>query len=251
MQVLLRFGVVLMLGTLCSYGQEPARKGVHPRTTSDDYAVKAQGKGVAYAASLVPAEQAKQLFAVDITGKFLVFEIACFPQDGQWLELDSDDFVLKRRDKGDLTHGSDALAVAGSIQKENAPRRAESLPGDTQIHTEGHIGYESGTDPVTGRRVNGTYTGAGVGVEHGGPARPPDDPRPGASSEDRRTLEAQLRERQLPSGKYDHAVAGYLYFPKALVKKDGSGNYVLEHLGNTNSTGVSESVSLAIPAKNR
>jgi len=251
MQAFSRLGVVLTLVALCFYGQESAHKGVHPRATADDYAVKSQGKGVAYAASLVPAEQAKQLFAVDITGKFLVFEVACFPQDGQWVELDSDDFVIRRGDKGDLTHGSDALAVAGSIQRDNAPRRPESLGGDTQVHTEAHVGYESGTDPVTGRRVNGTYTGAGVGVEHGGPARPPDDPRPGASSEDRRTLESQLRERQLPSGKYDHAVAGYLYFPKGLVKKDGSGNYLLEHLGDTNSTGVSEKVLLAIPAKSR
>lgn len=176
MQVWLRLGVVLALGAFSLYGQEPARKGVHPRATADDYAVKAEAKGAAYAASLVPTEQAKQLFAVDITGKFLVFEVACFPQDGQWVELDSDDFVIKRGDKGDLTHGSDALAVAGSIQKENAPRRAESLGGDTQIHTETHVGYESGVDPVTGRRVNGTYTGAGVGVEHGGAVRPPDDP---------------------------------------------------------------------------
>ena len=73
--------------------------------------------------------------------------------------------------------------------------------GDTHISTEAHVGYESGRNPVTRPLVHGTYSGAGVGVE--------------------------------PSGKFDHVVAGYLYFPKATakVKKDALGNYVLEHCG--------------------
>jgi hypothetical protein len=97
--------------------------------------------------------------------------------------------------------------------------------------------------------VNGTYTGGGVGVEHGGPP-PPDYPKPGASPEDRRLLVSELQDRQLQSGKFDHAVAGYLYFPKALVKKDKNGDFLLEHLGETDSTGASETVELAIPARN-
>jgi len=71
--------------------------------------------------------------------------------------------------------------------------------GDTHISTEAHVGYESGRNPVTRPLVHGTYSGAGVGVE--------------------------------PGGKFDHAVAGYLYFPKAKVKKDALGNHVLEHCG--------------------
>ena len=242
---------VLGLSALCLCAQEASQRGVHPRATPDDYAVKAQGKGAAYAASLVPIEEAKHLFAFDITGKYLVFEVAYFPQDNQWTQIDTDDFVIKRGSKGDLSHGADAMAVAAAIQNENAPKRAESLgSGDTHVHTEGHVGYESGVDPVTGRRVNGTYGGGGVGVEHGGPPAPPDSPRPGGSTEDRKLLESQLRDRQLPSGKLDHAVAGYLYFPKATLKKDGN-NYVLEHLGETSAAGVSETVELVIPAKNR
>ena len=156
----------------------------------------------------------------------------------------------KRGDKGDLTHVADATAVASEIQKENAPKRAESLgSGNTQIHTEAHIGYESGRDPVTGQRVGGTYSGVGVGVEHGGSPDPPDPIRPGASPEDRRLLSTQLQDRQLPTGKFDHAVAGYLYFAKSTVKKDANGNYILEHLGETDSLNVSEKVELVIPAK--
>ncbi len=253
MLMLARCVAVLALGALYLCAQEEASpKGVHPRATPDDYAVEAQGKGAAYAASLVPVEQAKQLFAFDITGKFLVFEVAYFPKDNQWATLDTDDFVIKRGGKGDLSHVADATAVASAIQRESAPKHPESLgTSDTHVSTEAHVGYESGRNPVTGQPVHGTYSGAGVGVEQGGPPAPPASPRPGASSEDRKMLETQLRDRQLPSGKFDHAVAGYLYFPKATVKKDGSGNYVLEHLGETNSAGVSETVDLVIPAKNR
>jgi len=251
--VFARSVVILALSALCLCGEDPHPKGVHPRATPDDYAVKASGKSATFAASFIPAEQAKQLFAFDITAKYLVFEIACFPQDNQAAQIDAGDFVIKRRDKGgDSTHVADPLAVASAVQKENAPKRTSStLGGDTHVMTEAHIGYESGRDPVTGQRVNGTYTGAGVGVEHGGPAAPPDAPRPGGTLVDRDLLENQLQERQLPRGKFDHAVAGYLYFPKAAVKKDGSGNYVLEHLGETNAAGVSETVDLVVPGKNR
>jgi len=251
MLVFARSLAILAFSALSLCGQEPHPKGVHPRATPDDYAVKAGGKSATYAASFVPAEQAKQMFAFDITGKYLVFEVAYFPQDHQATQIDADDFVIKRRDKLDSTHGADPLAVASAVQKENAPRQTSSLGGDTHVMTEAHIGYESGRDPATGQRVNGTYTGAGVGVEHGGPPVPPDAPRPGGTLVDRDALQTQLQERQLPSGKFDHAVAGYLYFPKAAAKKDGSGNYLLEHLGEANGEGVSETVDLAVPGKSR
>jgi hypothetical protein len=243
---------ILALGALCSFGQDQSPKGVHPRATPDDYAVKASGSVATYAVSLLPAEQAKQLFAFDITGKYLVFEVAYFPKDNQTSQIDPDDFVIRRKDRGESAHGADATAVAVAVQKENAPKQTSSMGNsDTHVYTEAHVGYESGRDPVTGQKVNGTYTGAGVGVEHGGPSVPPDAPRPGGTLVDRDLLQTQLRDRQLPTGKFDHAVAGYLYFPKAAVKKDGSGNYVLEHLGETNAAGVSETVALVIPGKNR
>jgi hypothetical protein len=182
-----------------------------------------------------------------------VFEIACFPKENQSAQVDGDDFVIKhvtkQGDQGDLTHEADASAVALAVQMENLPKPASR---NGEVYTEGHVGYESGVDPVTGRRVSGTYGGGGVGVEHGGAdQRPPDYPRPGGTQDDRKMLETQLQDRQLPSGKFDHAVAGYLYFPRAVAKRDGSGNYLLEHLGETNAAGVSERVELVIPAKNR
>ena len=209
--------------------------------------MKATGGDATYAASLVPAEQAKHLFAFDITGKYLVFELACFPGENKTVQIDADDFVIKRGDKGELTHPVEGSAVALAIQLQNLPKNPNR---NSQVYTEAHVGYESGRDPVTGQRVNGVYGGGGAAVEHGGPPPPPDYPRPGGMPQDRELLQTQLEERGLPVGKFDHAVAGYLYFPRAAVKKDDSGNYQLEHLGETNATGTSEKIELTIPTKN-
>ncbi len=254
MSALARYTAAVALGalSLCA-GDDTHPKGVHPRATPDDYAIKASGKNAIFAASLVPAEEAKHLFAFDITGKFLIFEVAYFPHENEPPALlDVDDFVIKHSDKGALTHGADATSVASSIQKDSAPRELPSRMGDTQVMTEAHVGYESGPrDPVTGQKTSGVYTGGGVAVEHGGPTPPADYPKPGASPEDRRLLVTQLADRQFPSGKFDHPVAGYLYFPRSLVKKDKDGNFLLEHLGETNGAGMSETVQLVIPGKTR
>jgi len=248
MVVLGRFVAILAIGAFCLCADDAHSKGVHPRVTPDDYAVKATGTSATYAASLVPTEQAKHLFAFDITGKYLVFEIACFPGENKTVQIDADDFVIKHGDKGELTHSVEGSAVALTIQLQNLPKR----PGrNGEVYTEAHVGYESGRDPVTGQRVNGVYGGGGAGVERGGGPPPPNYPRPGGMPEDRELLQTQLQERGLPAGKFDHAVAGYLYFPRAAVKKDGSGSYALEHLGETNAAGVSETVELAIPTKSR
>jgi hypothetical protein len=239
---------ILALSSFCLCADDTHPKGVHPRATPDDYAVKATATGDTYAASLVPAEQAKHLFAFDITGKYLVFEIACFPGENKSVQIDADDFVIKHGDKGELTHPVESSAVALAIQLQNLPKMPRR---NGEVYTEAHVGYESGRDPVTGQRVNGVYGGGGAGVERGGGPPPPNYPRPGGMPEDRELLQTQLQERGLPAGKFDHAVAGYLYFPRAAVKKDGSGSYALEHLGETNAAGVSETVELAIPTKSR
>ena len=249
MPVFARFVAILTLSGFCLFGGDTHPKGVHPRATPDDYAVKANSDAATYAVSLIPTEQAKHLFAFDITGKYLVFEIACFPKDTRSLPIDPDDFLIRRG--GELTHVSDASAVALAIQMENSPK-VSSRNSNTDVRTEAHVGYESGVDPYSGRRVNGVYGGGGAAVEHGGPdQRPPDNPRPGGTPDDRKILETQLQDRQLPVGKFDNAVAGYIYFLKAAAKKDGSGNYVIQHLGETNASGRSEKVEIVIPAKTR
>ena len=84
-----------------------------------------------------------------------------------------------------------------------------------------------------------------MGVQHGGDRPPYADPT--GVYVDRELLQSQLQARALPSGKFDHPVAGYLYFLKSQVKKDSSGNIVLGHMGDIGAPRL----DLTIPAKTR
>lgn len=232
---------VLLAGGVLWAQQDAQHRGVHPRATPDDYVAKAAGPNETYAASLIPVDQVKHLFAFDISGTYMVFEVACFPSLDRTSQVQPDDFVLKLP-KGSLAHQSEAATIAGDIQRQNAPKLNSR---NTEVVTDASIGYSSGIDPYTGRRVSGVSTGAGVGVQHGGDRPPYADPA--AVYVDRELLQSQLQARALPTGKFDHPVGGYLYFPKSQVKKDSSGNIVLEHMGDIGAPRL----ELKIPAKAR
>ncbi len=200
-------------------------QGIPPRAKADDYAAKVQVDGKVYAASLIPAKQVKHIFAFDISATYLVFEVACFADADHPSQLLREDFAVKGRTQGELTHQVEAETVASVIQQQNTPKPPSHKP-DMAVGTA--VGYESGTDPVTGRKVHGVYTEAGVGVGVGNDS--PRYPTPGGLPEDRELLQTQLRVRSLPEGKFDHPVAGYLFFPKAGLKADANGKYPLEHL---------------------
>ena len=169
--------------------------------------------------------------------------MACFPNPNSTSQVDVGDFVVKGN-KGALTHESEAATVAADVQRENTPKPRIGN-GNTTVVTDASIGYSSGTDPYTGRKVSGVSTSAEVGVEHGADRPPYADP-PGVYV-DRDLLQSQLQARTLPTGKFDHPVAGYLYFLKSQVKKDASGNIVLEHMGDTGAPHV----DLVMPGKAR
>ncbi len=210
-----------MLLAISSFGQ-----GVPPRAKADDYAAKVQVDGKVYAASLIPAKQVKRIFAFDISATYLVFEVACFADADHPSHLLREDFAVKGRLRGELTHEADPETVASVIQQQHAPEPPSMKP-DVAVGTA--VGYETGTDPVTGRKVHGVYTDTAVGVGVGNESSPR-YPTPGGLPQDRELLQAQLRARSLPEGKFDHPVAGYLFFPKAGLKADANGKYPLEHL---------------------
>lgn len=218
--------------------------GIPPRGAPADYAVTLRTKNSSYAASLLPADEVKQIFAVDISKTYLVFEIACYPDPNGRVKIASDDFLLKTNGNSEFVHSADAVTVASVIQQKNTPRP----PGgrDVAIVPSASVGYESGTDPYTGRRVHGVYTeaGVGVGVDPGPDPRFP--PPPGSSPYDRQILEAQLAQKALPSGQFTTPVAGYLYFPASRAKKKSDGTYELSYLGDP-----SAKVQLQVPAKSR
>jgi len=233
--------LVTLLVTSLASAQTPTT-GVHPRSTPADYAVSRESNGIFYAASLVPADQVRHLFAADISKTYVVFEVACYPSQSGSVAIDPNNFLIKPRGNSEFVRPTDASTVASIIQEKNMPRRRET--GADVVTTAG-VGYETGTDPYTGRRVHDTYTEVGVGVGTGRDNFPPPPPRPGSTPQDRAALENQLADKSLPQGSFTVPVAGFLYFPADLLKK-AKGDYDLQYLND-----ASGKVDLVVPAKSR
>jgi hypothetical protein len=99
----------------------------------------------------------------------------------------------------------------------------------------------SGTDPVTGRRVNNVGTYEGVGVSNY-----PNQTYPSGSSTsnaDADRMEAQLQKWELPEGKTSSSVAGYLYFPVSAKSSKGALELQYSH--------DNSSVSLKLPTPSK
>jgi hypothetical protein len=216
--------------------------GIHPRPASGDYAVSQQTPSATYAASIVPRDEVKHLFAVDISNSYVVLEVACYPSSAGSVQLSADDFMIKSGAHSAFTHPADAVTVAAVIQEKNTPPAPSNRT--TTVVTNANVGYESATDPVTGRRVHGVYTDAGAGVAVGGPdLGPAGPPPPGSTAYDRMTLQQQLEERAFPEGMFNAPVAGFLYFPAKEIKKK-NGAYELDYL-----VAGSGTVRLQVPLK--
>lgn len=230
-----------LVASLGLWAQQPG--GVTARSNPQDYAVHVEAGGRTFAASLLSADQVKHIFASDISRKYLVVEVACYPENGTSTELRPDSFLTDGRDN-DVVRPADAMTVAARMQQKHDEPKLPSQMGNVQ--TEANVGYETGTDPYSGRRVHGTYEEVGVGV--GNTPAPDRAPRNDTTdwAHDMETLQRQLEDHSLPSGKFDHPVAGYLYYPIALVKKPGKDGYRLKYDGDVRDTAV-----LVLPTKHR
>jgi hypothetical protein len=241
----MRVGFVLsgaiFAGALFVCAQTPY--GVHPRPSPADYAVSQQTASATFAASVVPRDEVKRLFSVNISSSYAVIEVGIYPLQSGSVQIAADDFLIKTGASGsEYTHPADAVTVASVIQDKNTPR-PPSRDTPTVVTTAG-VGYESGTDPYTGRRVHGVYTEAGAGVGMGAPDTfPPGPPPKGSTDYDRMTLQQQLAQRSLPNGSFNAPVAGFLYFPAQELKKK-NGGYELDYLAGGQGT-----VRLDIPLK--
>jgi hypothetical protein len=207
-----------------------ADNGIRPRGSPVDYPVHGVGDGVTIGAALVPPAQVRKIFATDLNGAgYTVVEVAVFPDAGRDIDILAADFTLSSGSESSLVYPISARSIAGVLDRRSAPRAGR----DTQVDTT--IGYETGTDPITGRRVSGVYTGVGVANGPAGTLGPP------PAGPDSWTMQQELEERSLPEGKITKPVAGYLYFPK-LSKKSKSAGYDLTYYGANNK------VRLSIPA---
>jgi hypothetical protein len=204
-----------------------------------DYTATTTTRSAVYAASLIPAGEVKHIFAGDVSKTYIVFEFACYPVVNSSVALSPDDFLVRTGQKGEYVHAAPPATVMAVIAKKDLPRPPSN--SDVTVMGGAEIGYETATDPYTGRRIHGTYTDAQVGVAKGSAPPPFSMPVP-----DLGDLEAQLDQRSLPSGTFSTPVAGFLYFPARELKKNSDGRYTLEYLGSSG-----ERATLQVPVRTR
>ena len=186
-----------------------ADSGLQPRPNSTDYPATKTAKAATIGALLAPGDQVKKILPEEIGKKYIVVEVAVYPQDGSAIDIASLDFALKIG-PDDIRYPSTPHDVA-SLWKENQP----SFPNHgVEVHGETGVTYSSGNDPVNGRtRGVSTYEGVAVSNEHPRDAAPPPPPY------DPYVVEARAKEKALPEGLTSQAVAGYLYFSRPTKKQ--------------------------------
>ncbi len=196
--------------------------GLRPRGNVSDYPAHASVAGVAIGASVVPPDQVRKLFATDLNrAGYIVIEVAVYPSTEKGVDVTAGDFMM-RTDADTTVRAATPDAIAGMVEDAKNPPPASSGGGrDITLYPTADIGYESGVDPITGRRVSGVYRGAGVGVGVGGNQGGAPPPPSGVSGRDRETMERELSDKALPEGTATRPVAGYLYFPRPAKKKSG------------------------------
>lgn len=211
-----------------------AGDGRTPRSSSSDYPVHQDTATATIAAARVSPEQLNKNFPSDFSKKYIVVEVAIYPKAGA-IDLVAMDFLLRLADSE--ARPDTAEEVAGLWR----PRRDTQGPEPIgKVHTTAEAGVivQNGTDPVTGRKVNGVGTYEGVGVSN----YPNQAPMPsGTSRADADRMEAQLDKWALPEGRITSPVAGYLYFPVNAKKNKGALELQYTHDGS--------SANLKLPAK--
>jgi hypothetical protein len=196
--VLLSFAMVVFAG----------ETGIWPRPAAADYPAHQSGAGVTLGALVVPADQVKKLFAVDLNKLgYVVVEMAIYPDAN--VEIAARDFLLRMGSDGSTVRPATAATIAGRLHTKAAP--PPQLPGRVQVHGSETIGYESAT--YGGRRAGGVYTESTVGVGTGEQPMPAPAPKSGKKDTDALSVQVDLENQALPEGRFSQPVAGYLYFP--------------------------------------
>ncbi len=196
----------------CAVALVAGETGIRPRPNVSDYPAHQSGAGATLGAMVVPPEQVKKLFAVDLNKLgYVVVEMAVYPDRN--VEIAARDFLLRIAGDGSTVRPASPATIAGRLHKKDSP--PPQLPERVQVHGSETIGYGTGT--YGGRRTGGVYTESTLGVGVGEPRRPPPPPR---SGKDKDSLSAQvdLENQALPEGRFSQPVAGYLYFPAAPKK---------------------------------
>lgn len=175
-----------------------------PRPAAKDYPSSAVESQYAIGAKMLSKTQIQNSFSTPLAGRYIVVEIGFYPAGDKSFDLQRSAFSLNSADGKDVLQPSSPSEIASILQKRPQGGR------DVTLYPQANVGYES--YPVynpngTVGRAGGPVYGAGLGVGVGQSA-------PTANTDsDRRTMETELRDKELKDGDVSKPIAGYLYFP--------------------------------------
>ena len=159
-------------------------------------------KNATIGAVVIPPEQIKKAFSNEIAKKYIVVEVAIYPEEGSTFDVDELSFALRTRDEVLQTSETGDVAGVWGGNPNPVGHRGPSIYSDSGIV----IARE--TDPLTGkpRTSVGHYEGVAVTNYPQPPSAPTPPPKNAGATE------YKLRDAALPHGPAKKAVAGYLYF---------------------------------------
>ncbi|HEX8797713.1 MAG TPA: hypothetical protein VF772_03830 [Terriglobales bacterium] len=180
-----------------------------PRASAKDYPASKSEAQYAIGAKMLSKTQVQNSFATLLAGRYLVVEVGFYPQDGRTIDLEKSAFTLKSADGKDSVEPASPEQIASILQKRPSSGR------DVTLYPQANVGYESYPvyDGTRVKQVGGPVYGAGLGVAVG------ESTSAATTDSDRRTMETELRDKELKSGDVSKPVAGYLYFPLATKEK--------------------------------
>jgi len=223
------FGAILLVTFALA-----ADTGIPPRPSAADYPVSKPAQTATIGASLVPANQVKKLLPEEISKKYIVIEVAVYPQAGSSVDVAALDFALKFG-PDEIRYPSTPKDVVAVWKEDQPPAPSHG----TEVHGSTGVTYGSGTD-ATGRRTRSVGADQEVNGTIGSTPGTQDTPPP--PQYDPYVVEAAARQKALPEGQTANPVAGYLYFP-APPKKPKKAALELRYSKD------GEVVTLSLPAK--
>ena len=177
-------------------------KGIVPRVSADRYPIHAGNDGTKVGAALLTPAEVRKAFSFYVSGSCIVMEVALYPQKDKERNVSLADFSLDLAGMDTGVKPSPATAIAAKL-----PQQSKS-PDEVVVTPYGEVGVAVDRDGL-----HGLHTEAQVEIDvlDGKPIP--------VGERDRAVAEAELTDKGLPEGKVSSPVAGYLYFPIVLKKK--------------------------------
>ncbi len=208
---------ILVLLVVVGADLASARDGLKPRAGAGDYASRASAGAVEIGAAVLSPDQVQKAFATELNRGYVVVEVGVYPGRNARIDLGPGDFRLKVAGAGESVRPAGPKAIAAVLQKKASSDR------EITLHPTVGVGYGTGPSYDGRGRTGGWSTGAGVGVGVGG------SQAPASTDDDRKAMETELAEQQLPERVVTAPVAGYLYFPLRAPKGRQPVTYELEY----------------------